>query len=69
MQLTSSNCDVLVAIRWNSWGCYITMHGDRHLRGIWELFCADFHVASVDEDVARVESALMVLVSRMRSKD
>lgn len=35
------------------------MHGDGELRCVWELFRADLHVTSVDENEAYVERALV----------
>jgi hypothetical protein len=59
MQLAFAYCNVLVSESWDLGAAYVTMHGDGELRCVWELFRADLHVTSVDENEANVERALV----------
>jgi len=63
IECSISNSDDLVAIYWDVWAGYVTVHCDCNPGSVWICLCSDLHSSILDKDVRCIKGSMMIWIS------
>ena len=69
MELALSDCNIFITVNWDGRSLGIAVHRDCNFRCVGILLGSYFHVATINENVTRVESSLLVGICWMWRED